>query len=98
MRDPRNVVLAPVISEKSYDLIEQTNTYTFRVDPRANKTEIRQAVETIFDVTVVRVNTLNRSGKRKRNRRSWTWGRQRNRKHAFVQLTRGDTIPIFEGA
>ena len=98
MRDPRDVILAPVISEKSYGLIEETNTYTFRVDTRANKTEIRQAVETIFNVTVVRVNTANRQGKRKRNRGDWTWGRQMHRKHAFVQLAPGEDIPIFEGA
>ncbi len=98
MRDPRDVILAPVVSEKSYDLIEQANTYTFRVDPRANKTEIRQAVETLFDVTVTRVNTVNRQGKRKRNRSDWTFGRQAHRKHAFVQLALGDNIPIFEGA
>ncbi len=97
MRDPRNVILAPVVSEKSYDLIEMDNTYTFRVHKTANKTEIRQAVESIFGVTVVRVNTLNRSGKRKRNRHDYTWGRQRNRKHAMVTLARGDKIPIFEG-
>lgn len=98
MKDARNVVLAPVISEKSYDLIEENNTYTFRVDPRANKTEIRQAVEALFDVTVIKINTVNRQGKRKRNRRDWTWGRQPHRKHAFVQLVPGDSIPIFEGA
>ena len=56
----------PVVSEKSYDLIEDFNTYTFVVDPRANKTEIKQAIQTIFDVKVVKVNTMNRKGKQKR--------------------------------
>ncbi len=98
MRDPRHVILAPVVSEKSYDLIERENTYTFRVDKRASKTEIRQAVESIFGVGVVRVNTLNRPGKRKRNRGTFTMGRQPHRKHAFVTLKPGATIPIFEGA
>lgn len=98
MKDPRDIILAPVISEKSYRLIEESNTYTFRVHPSANKVHIRQAIEAIFtDVNVVNVNTVNRNGKRKRNRRSWTWGTQPDRKHAMVQLRRGDRIPIFEG-
>ena len=65
-------VLAPVVSEKSYALIEQ-NVYTFRVHPDSSKPEIHDAVEAIFNVTVVKVNTLNRKGKRKRNRRSGVW-------------------------
>jgi len=97
MRDPRDVLLAPVISEKSYRLIEESNTYTFRVHPSANKTEIRQAVEAIFGVSVLGVNKLNRQGKRKRNRGSWTFGRQPKRAHAMVKLSPSDSIPIFEG-
>ena len=64
-QDPRDVILAPVVSEKSYALIDQ-NAYTFVVHPLANKTEIRQAVETIWGVRVISVNTLNRKGKEKR--------------------------------
>lgn len=97
MRDPRDVILAPVISEKSYRLIEESNTYTFRVHKDANKTEIGQAVAAIFGVNVVNVNKLNRPGKRKRNRGAATFGRQANRTHAMVKLAPGDTIPIFEG-
>ncbi len=98
MKDPRAIILAPVVSEKSYALIEETNTYTFRVHPSATKTQVRQAVETIFSVHVERVNTLRREGKRKRNRRNFKWGSQVTRKHAMVQLRKGDSIGIFEGA
>ena len=66
MKDPRDVVFEPVVSEKSYDLIQDLNTYTFIVDKRSNKTEIKQAVQKIFEVNVVSVNTMNRKGKRKR--------------------------------
>jgi large subunit ribosomal protein L23 len=93
MKDPRDVILAPVVSEKSYDLIEDTNTYTFLVDPRSNKTEIRQAVEAIFDVTVTRVNTQNRKGKVKRT--GWKLGKRPDRKRALVTLSEGDEIDIF---
>lgn len=97
MRDPRDVILAPVISEKSYRLIEESNTYTFRVHKNANKTEIGQAVEAIFGVTVLNVNKLNRPGKRKRNRGEFSFGHQPARTHAMVKLAPSDTIPIFEG-
>lgn len=97
MRDPRDVILAPVISEKSYRLIEESNTYTFRVHKDANKTEIGQAVAAIFGVTVLNVNKLNRPGKRKRNRGEFSFGRQASRTHAMVKLSPGDSIPIFEG-
>lgn len=98
MKDPRDIILAPVVSEKSYALIETDNTYTFRVHPDTNKVQIRQAVEQIFNVRVIGVNTVNRKGKRKRNRRTFTWGKQPNRKHAMVKLHADDQIPIFEGA
>ena len=98
MKDPRSLILAPVISEKTYDLIDTNSTYTFRVHPTATKTEVAQAIEAIFDVDVINVNTLNRKGKRKRNRRDWTWGQRPRRKHAMVQLAPGQSIPIFEGA
>jgi large subunit ribosomal protein L23 len=91
--DPRDVILAPVISEKSYSLIDE-NAYTFLVHPEANKTEIRRAVETIWDVRVEKVNTLNRKGKSKRFR--FTMGRRSDTKRAVVKLRPGDTIEIFE--
>ena len=70
MKHPHDVILGPVVSEKSFDLIESNNTYSFLVDPRSNKTEIRQSVEAIFEVDVLSVNTYNRRGKRKRTRRT----------------------------
>lgn len=94
MKDPRDVVLEPVVSEKAYDLIQDHNTYTFVVDPRANKTEIKQAVQAIFDVTVVKVNTINRKGKRKRT--GWKVGRRKDTKRALVKLAPGESIDIFE--
>ena len=95
MRDPRDVILAPVVSEKSYALLD-TNAYTFKVHPDANKIEIRQAVESIFDVRVTKVTTLNRKGKRKRNRRTWTLGKRPDTKRAVVTLVAGDRIDLFE--
>jgi len=92
-RDPRDVIYEPIVSEKSYDLIEDANTYTFLVDPRANKTEIRQAIESIFDVRVVRVNTMNRRGKNKRT--GWVVGKRADTKRAMVTLATGDEIDIF---
>jgi large subunit ribosomal protein L23 len=94
--DARDVIIAPVVSEKSYALIDR-NAYTFNVHPDANKIEIRQAVESIFGVRVQKVNTLNRQGKRKRNRRSWTMGRRAATKRAVVTLVEGDRIDLFEG-
>ena len=91
--DPRSILLAPVVSEKSYSLLDD-NAYTFVVHPDANKTEIRQAVEKIWDVRVVGVNTLNRKGKVKRFR--FTQGRRAASKRAVVKLAPGDKIEIFE--
>jgi large subunit ribosomal protein L23 len=91
--DPRSVILAPVVSEKSYALLEN-DAYTFVVHPRANKTEIRHAVEAIWNVRVVSVNTLNRKGKAKRFR--FQQGRRRDTKRAIVKLAEGDKIEIFE--
>ncbi|MFP5332539.1 MAG: 50S ribosomal protein L23 [Acidimicrobiia bacterium] len=93
MKDPRDVILSPVVSEKSYDLIEHNNTYTFVVDPRANKTEIKQAVQSIFDVTVTRVNTQNRKGKTKRT--GYVMGKRKDVKRALVTLAPGDEIDLF---
>lgn len=93
MKTIHEVILAPVVSEKSYDLIEFQNKYTFEVDPRANKHEIRRAVEDLFDVRVVKVNTMNREGKRKRY--GWNMGKRRDVKRAVVQLAVGDSIDLF---
>ena len=91
--DPRDVILEPVVSEKSYSLLDQ-NAYTFVVHPHANKTEIRQAVEAIWGVRVLSVNTINRKGKVKRFR--FIEGRRPNTKRAIVKLAEGDKIEIFE--
>ena len=93
MKDPRDIIFEPVVSEKSYDLIEDLNTYTFVVDRRANKTQIKQAVQQIFEVKVVSVNTMNRAGKLKRT--GWVMGRRKNTKRALVNLVEGDAIDIF---
>ena len=95
MKDPRDVILRPVVSEKSYALLEQ-NVYTFLVHPDSSKPEIQQAVESIFHVRVQKVNTLNRPGKRKRNRRSNTIGHRPDTKRAIVTLVAGDRIELFE--
>ena len=92
--DPRDIILKPVISEKSYGLLED-NKYTFVVRPDANKTQIKIAIEQIFNVTVLGVNTLNRQGKRKRTRHGF--GSRKNTKRAVVSLKPGDTIEIFGG-
>ena len=93
MKSPRDLIIEPIVSEKSYDLIEQHNTYTFRVDPRANKTEIKQAIQQIFGVTVRSVNTINRKGKLKRT--GWKMGRRSDTKRALVTLAAGEEIDIF---
>ena len=95
MKDPRDVIIEPVVSEKSYRLLEQ-NVYTFKVAPKATKPEIRQAVQDIFGVNVVKVNTLQRKGKRKRNRRDGTFGSRPDVKRALVTLAEGDSIDLFE--
>ena len=95
MKDPRDVILEPVVSEKSYALLDE-GVYTFIVHPDANKTEIRQAVEAIWNVRVANVNTLNRKGKRKRNRRMPTFGKRPDTKRAIVTLVPGQTIELFQ--
>ena len=92
--NPRDVILRPIVSEKSYAALD-ANVYTFEVASGANKIQIKQAVEEIFGVTVTNVNTLNRAGKRKRNRRTGTWGRRADQKRAVVSLAAGDSIEIF---
>jgi len=93
-RDPRDVIIKPVVSEKSYAAYDG-NVYTFVVAPDANKVEIRQAIEAIFNVKVTNVNTLNRNGKRKRNRKTGTFGQRTGQKRAIVSLAEGDRIEIF---
>jgi large subunit ribosomal protein L23 len=95
MKDHRDVIIRPVVSEKSYGLLEE-NVYTFVVAPSASKPEIRDAVESIFDVSVLKVNTLNRKGKRKRNRRTGGFGTKTGQKRALVTLAEGDSIDLFE--
>ncbi len=92
-KDPRDILLAPVVSEKSYGLLDE-NKYTFLVDPTANKTEIRLAVEQVFGVKVASVNTLNREGKRRRTR--FGTGQRKHTKRAVVTLRDG-SIDIFGG-
>ena len=92
---PRQVILEPIVSEKSYALMAD-GKYTFRVDDRAHKTQIRRAVEEIFDVEVVEVRTL--SVRSKPKRRGLQRGRTRAWKKAIVQLAPGDRIELFEGA
>ena len=93
MKDPRDVIKAPVISEKSYGLLDD-NKYTFVVDPRANKTEIKQAIESIFDVKVTKIATQNRRGKYKR--RGYVVGKRPDTKRAIVTLAEGDEIELFD--
>ena len=91
--DPRDILYKPVVSEKSYALLDE-NKYTFLVDPRANKTQIKQAVETVFSVKVTGVNTINRQGKRKRTRTGF--GKRKDTKRAIVTLAAGSKpIDLF---
>jgi large subunit ribosomal protein L23 len=92
--NPRDILLKPVISEKSYRLVDD-GKYTFLVAPGANKTQIRQAVEEVFHVKVTGVNTINRPGKRRRTR--FGWGTRVNTKRAIVSLADGDRIDVFGG-
>ena len=90
-KDPRDILLSPVVSEKSYALLDQ-GKYTFVVDPRSNKSEIKRAVESIFEVKVASVHTLNRPGKTRRTR--FGTGKRKDTKRAIVTLREG-TIDIF---
>jgi large subunit ribosomal protein L23 len=92
-RDPRDILIAPVVSEKSYALLDE-GKYTFLVDPRANKTEIKVAVEKVFGVKVASVNTANREGKTRRTR--FGIGKRKDTKRAIVTLREG-SIDIFGG-
>jgi len=95
MKDPRDIIIAPIVSEKSYALIEQ-GVYTFRVHPSASKPEIHDAVEAIWGVKVVKVNTLNRVGKKTRARRTNKRGTKPDTKRAIVTLAAGEDIPLCE--
>jgi len=92
--DPRDIIFAPVVSEKSYSVLDQ-NWYTFLVRPDANKTQIKIAIQQIFDVRVLAVNTANREGKRKRTRTGF--GQRKATKRAMVKLADGDRIEAFGG-
>ena len=93
-KDHRDVLIQPVVSEKSYGLLDQ-NKYTFLVDPRANKTEIKIAVEKVFNVKVTSVNTINRVGKKRRTRAGM--GSRPDTKRAVVSVADGQRIDIFSG-
>lgn len=95
MKSPRDVIIRPVVSEKSYAGVEM-NRYTFLVHPDANKTEIKEAVQKIWNVQVTGVNTINRKGKVKRRRN--VAGKRADRKIAVITLREGDAIEIFEAA
>ena len=90
-KDPRDVIFVPVVSEKSYALLDD-GKYTFEVDPRSNKTEIKQAIEAIFNVKVASINTLNRVGKTRRTK--FGLGKRKDTKRAIVTLKSG-SIDIF---
>lgn len=92
--NPRDILIRPVISEKSYRLADD-GKYTFVVAPDANRTQIRQAVEEVFKVKVTGVNTLNRPGKRRRTR--FGWGKRADTKRAIVSVAEGDRIDLFGG-
>jgi large subunit ribosomal protein L23 len=90
-KNPRDIIIRPIVSEKSYGLIDE-GKYTFEVDPRSNKTEIKNAIEKIFDVKVASVNTANRAGKSRRTK--FGLGKRKDTKRAIVTLREG-TIDIF---
>jgi len=94
MRNPRNIVIAPIVTEKSSTANEENNCYTFRVSINANKIEIKKAIETIFEVKVLRVNTLRQNGKPKKQGRYS--GKRADWKKAIVKLADGNSIAEFE--
>ena len=93
-KNPRDILIRPIVSEKSYSLMDQ-GKYTFEVDPRANKTEIKIAVEQVFGVKVRSVNTINRKGKTRRTR--FGMGKRNDVKRAIVTVGEGDALDIFSG-
>ena len=94
--DPRDIIIRPIVSEKSYESFDN-NVYTFEVAQSANKIQIKHAIESIFNVKVTKVNTLNRKGKRKRDRKTFTFGSRPDTKRAIVTLAPGQTIDLFQG-
>lgn len=95
MKDPHDIIIRPVVSEKTYNQVDHHNAYTFVVAPGSSKPEIKAAIEAIFDgVKVSQVNTLNRKGKRVRNRKSGQWNKRRDSKRAIVTLSEGE-IELF---
>jgi large subunit ribosomal protein L23 len=95
MRDAMSILIRPVVSEKTYGLMDN-HTYVFVVHPQATKVDVRNAVEQAFNVKVVNVNTLNRKGKSTRNRRTGVTGTRPGTKRAIVTLKEGDSINLFE--
>ncbi len=93
-KDPRDILIRPIISEKSYSLMDQ-GKYTFEVDPRSNKTEIKIAIEQVFGVKVVSVNTINRKGKTRRTR--YGLGKRKDVKRAIVTVGDGEALDVFSG-
>jgi large subunit ribosomal protein L23 len=93
VKSPRDIIIRPIVSEKSYAGFE-SNSYTFLVAPEANKTEIKEAIQQIWNVRVLNVNTMNRKGKTKRTR--FNTGKRPDEKRAIVTLAAGETIEIFE--
>ena len=95
MRDAMSVLIRPVVSEKTYALMDK-GTYVFVVDPRSTKVDVRNPVERTFNVKVTNVNTLNRKGKSTRNRRTGVTDQRPGTKRAIVTLRQGDSINLFE--
>ena len=95
MKNPRDIVIKPIVSEKSMSLITDNNTYTFEVACDANKIQIRNAIEEIFGVTVKNVNTMNMKGKKRRLGRNE--GKRPDWKKAYIKLAEGDSIEVIEG-
>ncbi len=95
MNEPYDLIQTVQLTEKASLLGEKLNKYVFRVNPRANKIQIKHAIEDIFGVKVTNVNTLTRKGKRKQNRKTGTWGQRVGQKRAIVSLADGDRIEIF---
>lgn len=96
MYDPRQIIIRPIVSEKTFSMTEEQNRYTFEVAKTATKPQIAQAIEEIFEVKVLKVNTMNVNGKPRRVR--YQMGKTRSWKKAIVSLAEGDTIEIFPGA
>jgi large subunit ribosomal protein L23 len=95
MKDARDIIIAPIISENTMDQMQEANTYTFKVVKNANKVEIRNAVEEIFSVKVINVNTMNVRGKKRRL--GFHVGKKPDWKKALVKLAEDDEIEIYEG-